>query len=42
MENLVVFIVGCICGCIVGIILSAIAVAAGSVRTDYDEKEGKE
>lgn len=37
MENLVIFIVGCVCGCIVGIILSAIAVAAGSVRTDHDE-----
>ena len=46
MENLVIFIIGCVCGCIVGIILSAIAVAAGSVRTDYDEldneKESKE
>ena len=37
MENLVIFIVGCVCGCIVGIILSAFAVAAGNVRTDHDD-----
>lgn len=37
MENLVIFIVGCVCGCIVGIILSAFTVAAGNVRADHDD-----
>lgn len=37
MENLVIFMVGCVCGLIVGIFFSAIAVASGSVYTDHDE-----